>query len=53
MSTYLHRLPIGATIELRGPHVEYQIPSEVKNVIFVAGGTGIAPALQVAHAMSR
>lgn len=51
MSSYLHRLPIGAAIELRGPHVEYAIPEHVKNVVFIAGGTGIAPALQVAHTM--
>lgn len=51
MSSYLHRLPAGATIELRGPHVEYPIGDDVKNVIFIAGGTGIAPAMQVAHAM--
>ena len=51
MSTYLHRLPVGAMIELRGPNVEYPIADGVKNIIFIAGGTGIAPALQVAHAM--
>lgn len=51
MSSYLHRLPVGATIEVRGPNVEYVIPETAKNVVFVAGGTGIAPALQVAHAM--
>lgn len=51
MSSYLHRLPVGAGIELRGPHIEYALPEQVKNVVFVAGGTGIAPALQVAHAM--
>ena len=51
MSSYLHRLPVGSTIELRGPNVEYPIAKDVKNVIFVAGGTGIAPAMQVAHAM--
>lgn len=54
MSSYLHRLPVGATIELRGPNIEYPytaIGEDVKNVIFIAGGTGIAPAMQVAHAM--
>ncbi|KAK5104473.1 mitochondrial peripheral inner membrane protein [Lithohypha guttulata] len=51
MSTYLHRLPIGSTIELRGPNIEYPIPDAAKNVVFVAGGTGIAPAMQIAHAM--
>lgn len=51
MSSYLHRLPVGSTIELRGPQIEYEIGKHVRNVIFIAGGTGIAPAMQVAHAM--
>lgn len=49
VSSYLHRLPIGSQIELRGPNFEYEISPEVKQVVFFAGGTGIAPALQVAH----
>lgn len=53
MSTYLHRLPAGSTIELRGPTVEYELPQDVKEVLFLAGGTGIAPAMQVAEALSR
>ncbi|KAL5373793.1 hypothetical protein DPSP01_012410 [Paraphaeosphaeria sporulosa] len=53
MSTYLHRLPAGSTIELRGPTVEYELPQDVKEVVFLAGGTGIAPAMQVAEALSR
>ncbi|MCJ1393031.1 mitochondrial peripheral inner membrane protein [Xylographa bjoerkii] len=51
VSGYLHKLPQGATIDLRGPHVEYQIPDGVTEILFVAGGTGIAPALQVAHTL--
>lgn len=51
VSGYLHRLPIGSQIELRGPNIEYEISPDVKQVVFFAGGTGIAPALQVAHAM--
>jgi ferredoxin-NADP reductase len=51
VSSYLHRLPIGSQIELRGPNLEYEISPEVKQVVFFAGGTGIAPALQVAHAL--
>jgi homoaconitate hydratase len=51
VSSYLHSLPIGSKIELRGPNLEYELPSDVKQVVFFAGGTGIAPALQVAHAM--
>ncbi len=49
VSTYLHRLPLGATVELRGPHMEYEIPEDVDEVMFLAGGTGIAPALQTAY----
>lgn len=53
VSTYLHRLPDMSTIELRGPHTEYELPEDVKEVIFLAGGTGIAPAMQVAHALRQ
>ncbi|KAL8782707.1 MAG: hypothetical protein Q9195_009591 [Heterodermia aff. obscurata] len=49
VSGYLHRLPVGAEVELRGPHLEYAIPNDVEEVVFLAGGTGIAPALQVVH----
>ncbi|KAF2755647.1 hypothetical protein EJ05DRAFT_503106 [Pseudovirgaria hyperparasitica] len=53
MSTYLHKLPECATIEIRGPHVECVIPENTKEVIFLAGGTGIAPALQVARVLRQ
>jgi hypothetical protein len=49
VSGYLHSLQLGSTIELRGPQVEYVIPDDVDEVLFIAGGTGIAPALQVAR----
>ncbi|MCJ1400660.1 mitochondrial peripheral inner membrane protein [Xylographa trunciseda] len=51
VSGFLHRLPQGATIDLRGPMVEYRIPDDVTEILFIAGGTGIAPALQVAHTL--
>lgn len=51
VSGYLHKLPEGATIDLRGPHLEYKIPKDVGEVLFLAGGTGIAPALQAAHTL--
>ncbi|KIW89775.1 uncharacterized protein Z519_09932 [Cladophialophora bantiana CBS 173.52] len=51
VSSYLHRLHIGADIEMRGPNLEYELSPEVQQVVFFAGGTGIAPALQVAHAL--
>ncbi|KAJ4287564.1 mitochondrial Homoaconitase [Kalmusia sp. IMI 367209] len=53
VSTYLHRLPDSATIELRGPNVEFELPHDIKDVIFLAGGTGIAPAMQIAQALGR
>lgn len=51
MSRYLARLGEGDKVELRGPHTELELPSEVTDVLFLAGGTGIAPALQVAHTL--
>lgn len=51
VSGYLHRLSSSSEIEMRGPNIEYPLSSSTKNVIFIAGGTGIAPALQVAHIM--
>jgi len=51
VSNYLHKLPVGAQVELRGPRVEYKIPAYVDEVVFLAGGTGIAPALQLAHTL--
>jgi hypothetical protein len=53
VSTYLHALPEKAKIELRGPNIECELPHDIKEVIFLAGGTGIAPAMQVAQAMGR
>lgn len=53
VSTYLHRLPEQSTIELRGPNTECELPEGIQEVIFLAGGTGIAPAMQVAHALGQ
>lgn len=52
VSNYLHRQEAGAEIELRGPSAEYSLPpsERARKVIFLAGGTGIAPALQAAQA---
>jgi len=52
VSSYLHGLGVGAILEFRGPHVEYTLPRDVEQVVFVAGGTGIAPALQIVHALT-
>lgn len=51
VSSYLHRLPLSAEIEMRGPYLEYEITPEVQEIVFLAGGTGIAPALQAAYAL--
>ncbi|KAK6004250.1 hypothetical protein QM012_009100 [Aureobasidium pullulans] len=51
VSGYIHRRPLGADIEVRGPAVEYELPEHVDQVVFLAGGTGVAPAIQIAHAM--
>jgi ferredoxin-NADP reductase len=53
VSTYLHRLPEQSTIELRGPNTELKLPRDIIEVIFLAGGTGIAPAMQVTQALGR
>lgn len=51
VSSYLHRLPLGSAIELRGPNVEYTLAPDIRQVVFFAGGTGIAPAIQIARTM--
>jgi cytochrome-b5 reductase len=51
VSTYLDRLRVGAIVDIRGPRVEYDIPGDVSEVLFLAGGTGIAPALQVVYTL--
>lgn len=51
VSRYLHGLPLGAQVELRGPKTEAELPAAVSDVVFLAGGTGIAPALQVVYTL--
>ncbi|TVY85977.1 Cytochrome c mitochondrial import factor, partial [Lachnellula willkommii] len=51
VSRYLHALPLGAQVELRGPKTEAELPATVSDVVFLAGGTGIAPALQVVYTL--
>ena len=51
LSGYLHKLPLDTKIDVRGPIIEYEIPDDISEILFLAGGTGIAPALQVAHAL--
>jgi len=54
VSSYLGRLGAGDTMELRGPHPGFDVHrrlGQADAVVFLAGGTGIAPALQVARAV--
>lgn len=57
VSTYLSRLSpaAGDAVELRGPHGEFDLRSRLgragEKVVFLAGGTGIASALQAARAV--
>ena len=51
VSTFLHKINRGTLVHLRGPRIEYEIPEDVDEILFLAGGTGIAPALQVAHTL--
>ncbi|RMZ78645.1 hypothetical protein DV738_g3712, partial [Chaetothyriales sp. CBS 135597] len=51
VSSWLFRLPPGSNIEMKGPNMELAIPPSTRNITFLAGGTGIAPALQTAHAL--
>lgn len=52
MSRYLYSLKEGDVVEVRGPDVEYVYPlQEGGKIVFFAGGTGIAPALQVAESL--
>lgn len=51
VSRYVHRLELGETVEMRGPQLEYKIPNDTRQILFIAGGTGIAPALQASHTL--
>lgn len=51
---YLHSLPLNEAVELRGPFTEYPLSTiPPKAVVFIAGGTGVAPALQMAHSLKK
>ncbi|RYP56094.1 hypothetical protein DL771_012157 [Monosporascus sp. 5C6A] len=52
MSNYLSRLDVGDRVWLRGPHLGLDVARRLggaDRVVFLAGGTGVAPALQVAR----
>lgn len=51
VSSFLHRARPGSTLGIRGGYLEFRVPEGVSDVVFLAGGTGIAPALQVARCL--
>lgn len=55
MSSYLGRLGPGSEIWVRGPHAGFDVAGRLgargKKVVFLAGGTGIVPGMQVARAV--
>jgi hypothetical protein len=54
MSNYLNRLGVGQDVYLRGPHAGFDVLGRLggqKKVVFLAGGTGIVPGMQVARAV--
>lgn len=52
VSSYIAGLTVGEELELRGPKVQVNLSREpVSQIVFVAGGTGIAPACQTAAAL--
>lgn len=54
MSNYLSRLDVGRDVWLRGPHPGFDVLQRLGprgRVVFLAGGTGLVPAMQVATAV--
>ncbi|KAI5308688.1 hypothetical protein KEM55_005103, partial [Ascosphaera atra] len=52
MSRYLQLLPVRSKLEIRGPEMmDFDIPRGTTDLLFIAGGTGIAPALQATYAL--
>jgi cytochrome-b5 reductase len=48
MSGHIHGLKVGDTLSIKGPTVKFEYrPNEVNEIGMVAGGTGIAPMIQV------
>ncbi|KZZ97929.1 cytochrome c mitochondrial import factor (Cyc2) [Ascosphaera apis ARSEF 7405] len=52
MSRYLQSLSVGSQVEVRGPEMmDFDVPKETSELLFIAGGTGIAPALQATYTL--
>ncbi|EZF76979.1 hypothetical protein H105_01801 [Trichophyton soudanense CBS 452.61] len=53
VSSYLHDLQPGSIVEMRGPQLGLELTPDVQEILFIVGGTGIAPALQAAHTILK
>eukprot|EP01061_Rhynchopus_euleeides_P001155 TRINITY_DN10824_c0_g4_i1.p1 TRINITY_DN10824_c0_g4~~TRINITY_DN10824_c0_g4_i1.p1 ORF type:complete len:283 (+),score=110.80 TRINITY_DN10824_c0_g4_i1:52-900(+) len=54
MGTYLHEVPIGGSVEMKGPFKKYDIKAnEIPHIGMVAGGTGITPMYQIISYLLR
>lgn len=54
LSSYLTRLAVGQDVWLRGPHAGFDVLARLgdqRRVVFLAGGAGLVPAMQVAAAV--
>ena len=52
MSNYMMKMPLGATIDVRGPVGRFKYaPNMYKEIAMVCGGSGITPCLQVMRAV--
>ena len=50
MSKHIHALKVGDTLEIKGPNKKTDyVPNEVKEIGMIAGGTGVAPMVQVIY----
>lgn len=48
-STFLHELPVGSKVEVKGPQGMFTRPVDVGPSLFVATGTGVAPFRGMVH----
>ena len=56
VSRYLHRLRPGASVEVRGPEVTWELPrgsAVPRRIYMIVGGTGIATAAQLVSSVMR
>ncbi len=49
VSGYLHKSALGSKVELRGPVFHCILPKRIHTLLLLAGGVGIAPAMQIAE----